>query len=153
MGGNGAAEDRARGHYRDKRLHHRLLEHARGGWMNVYYGNLELIDNAKAKWFAKVQKIYFPLQSFGRTFPFGGLPGREEPCGFCSMDAKGALYTVSNPSQALRRIRDGVYGICESTGQPIPNDRLDAVPWTRFARDEEAKLEREQEIRKPRHVF
>jgi hypothetical protein len=82
-----------------------LLEHARGGWMNVYYGNLELIDDPKAKWFAKVQKIYFSLQSFGRTMPFGGLPGREEPYGFCSLDAKGSLYTVSNPSQAVRTIR------------------------------------------------
>ncbi len=82
-----------------------LLEHARGGWMNVYYGNLELLDDLKARWFAKVQKIYFPLQSFGRTFPFGGLPGREEPGGFCSLDASGALYTVINPSQAVRVIR------------------------------------------------
>lgn len=82
-----------------------LLEHARGGWMNVYYGNLELLDDAKGKWFAKVQKIYFPLQSFGRTFPFGGLPGQAEPYGFCSVDAKGSLYTVSNPSQATRQIR------------------------------------------------
>jgi hypothetical protein len=82
-----------------------LLEHARGGWMNVYYGNLELIDDAKAKWFAKVQNIYFPLQAFGRTFPFGGLPGREEPYGFCSLDAKGSLYTVCNPAQAIRQIR------------------------------------------------
>jgi len=29
-----------------------LLEHARGGWMNVYYGNLELINGANSKWFA-----------------------------------------------------------------------------------------------------
>ncbi|HWX22204.1 MAG TPA: hypothetical protein VN578_20065 [Candidatus Binatia bacterium] len=82
-----------------------LLEHARGGWMNVYYGNLELLDDAKAEWFAKVQKIYFLLQSFGRTFPFGGLPGKEEPGGFCSIDASGALYTVVNPSQAVRVVR------------------------------------------------
>jgi len=82
-----------------------LLEHARGGWMNVYYGNLELIDNAQAQWFAKIQRIYFPLQSFGRTYPFGGLPGREEPYGFCSLTADGSLYTVVNPSQAVRRIK------------------------------------------------
>src|SRR5262249_39293908 len=81
-----------------------LLEHARGGWMNVYYGNLELIDDAKAKWFAKVQQIYFPLQAFGRTFPFGGLPGREQAYGFCAIDSKGALYTVINPSQTVNSI-------------------------------------------------
>jgi hypothetical protein len=82
-----------------------LLEHARGGWMNVYYGNLELLDDDKAKWFARVQKLYFGLLSFGRTIPFGGLPGKEEPYGFCSLDSKSALYTVANPSQSVRRIR------------------------------------------------
>jgi RNA polymerase-binding transcription factor DksA len=35
---------------------------------------------------------------------------------------------------ALQRIRDGVYGICEATGLPIPSDRLRAVPWTRYCR-------------------
>jgi hypothetical protein len=82
-----------------------LLEHARGGWMNVYYGNLELIDDAKAQWFAKVQQLYFSLQSFGRTYPFGGLPGREEPYGFCSVAADGSVYTVANPSQATRVVK------------------------------------------------
>jgi hypothetical protein len=79
-----------------------LLEHARGGWMNVYYGNLELIDDTKARWFAKVQRLFLSLQSFGRTYPFGGLPGREEPYGFCSVTANGSLYTVVNPTQAPR---------------------------------------------------
>lgn len=81
-----------------------LLEHARGGWMNVYYGNLELIDDAMAQWFAKVQQLYFTLQSFGRTYPFGGLPGRQEPYGFCSVTGDGSVYTVVNPSQEVRRI-------------------------------------------------
>ena len=61
-----------------------------------------------------------------------------------------AIYEID---QALQRMRDGTYGICEATGKPIPADRLDAIPWTRFARDVEEKLEREQEARKPRHVF
>src|SRR5882724_12594844 len=82
-----------------------LLEHARGGWMNVYYGNLELIDEAKAKWFAKVQNIHLTLQSFGRTYPFGNLPGRAEPYGFCTVGANGALYTVVNPSQGVAVVR------------------------------------------------
>jgi hypothetical protein len=82
-----------------------LLEHARGGWMNVYYGNLELIDAANARWFAKVQGLYFKLQSLGRTYSFGNLPGQGEPYGFCSLDAQGALYTVVNPSQAIREMK------------------------------------------------
>jgi hypothetical protein len=82
-----------------------LLEHARGGWMNVYYGNLELLDDTHAKWFAKVQHLFFELQSFGRTYPFGSLPGLGEPYGFCSMGKEGSLYTVVNPSQSQRRVR------------------------------------------------
>ena len=79
-----------------------LLEHARGGWMNVYYGNLELMDDANARWFAKVQRLYLSLQSFGRTYPFGGLPGREEPYGFSSIASDGSVYTVMNPSQTIQ---------------------------------------------------
>jgi hypothetical protein len=78
-----------------------LLEHARGGWMNVYYGNLDLIDDIKAKWFAKVQRLFFPLQAFGRTYPLGDLPGHGSPYGFCSIDARGSVYTVVNPSQSV----------------------------------------------------
>lgn len=61
-----------------------------------------------------------------------------------------ALFEID---QALRRISDGTYGVCEATGKPIPPERLEAVPWTRFARDVEEKLEREEQSRKPRHVF
>lgn len=32
---------------------------------------------------------------------------------------------------ALERIRNGTYGICEVTGQPIAPARLRAIPWTR----------------------
>ena len=73
--------------------------------MNVYYGNLELIDAANAKWFARVQDIYFKLQSLGRTYSFGDLPGQGNPCGFCSLADRGALYTVVNPSQSVRVVK------------------------------------------------
>jgi RNA polymerase-binding protein DksA len=31
--------------------------------------------------------------------------------------------------QALQRIDDGTYGICVETGEEIPFDRLQALPW------------------------
>ena len=34
--------------------------------------------------------------------------------------------------EALKRIQDGTYGICEGTGEPIPKMRLKGVPWTRY---------------------
>src|ERR1700744_2107346 len=39
-----------------------ILEFARGGWVNVYHGNLELLSNDDAKWFAKAQGLYNELQ-------------------------------------------------------------------------------------------
>jgi DnaK suppressor protein len=31
--------------------------------------------------------------------------------------------------QALARIDNGTYGICTNCGQPIPEERLEAIPW------------------------
>jgi RNA polymerase-binding protein DksA len=31
---------------------------------------------------------------------------------------------------ALQRIEDGTYGICQNCGQPIGEERLEALPWT-----------------------
>ena len=61
-----------------------------------------------------------------------------------------ALYEID---QAVRRIQDGTYGICEATGKSIPPDRLDAVPWTRFTKEVEEQLERDAQARKPKHAF
>ncbi|MHC4740077.1 MAG: TraR/DksA family transcriptional regulator [Planctomycetota bacterium] len=33
---------------------------------------------------------------------------------------------------ALTRIEDGTYGICEGRGEPIPKERLQAIPWARY---------------------
>ena len=33
---------------------------------------------------------------------------------------------------ALRRIEDGIYGICGGDNEPIPKERLKAIPWARY---------------------
>jgi len=33
---------------------------------------------------------------------------------------------------ALSRIEDGTYGICEGSDEPIPKERLKAIPWARY---------------------
>ncbi len=81
-----------------------LLMLSRGGWVNTIHGNLELIDDSKAAWMAKVFQLYLRMESLGRTKTFGGIPGEIEPYGFASLDANGALYTVVNPAQAIRTI-------------------------------------------------
>ena len=36
---------------------------------------------------------------------------------------------------ALARIRQAEYGVCEECGEPISKARLEAVPWTRWCRE------------------
>src|SRR5260370_4020313 len=81
-----------------------LLMVARGGWVNTIHGNLEFLDEEKARWFARVQNIYATLQAEGRTKTFSGIPGDVQPYGFGSLDAGGAVYTVVNPAQAVKAI-------------------------------------------------
>lgn len=58
-----------------------------------------------------------------------------------------SLYEID---EALKRIVNGTYGICELTGKPIPKARLDAVPWARFTVEAQAKLEKEGTLRQRR---
>jgi RNA polymerase-binding transcription factor DksA len=48
---------------------------------------------------------------------------------------------LSEVDEALKRILNGSYGVCQETGQPIPAARLRAVPWARFGKEVEARLE------------
>src|SRR5438445_2737327 len=44
---------------------------------------------------------------------------------------------------ALKRIEDGTYGRCVVCGQPIPEKRLEAIPWAaRCVKDEQALEQR-----------
>lgn len=49
-----------------------------------------------------------------------------------------ALYEIE---AALNRIRSGTYGTCEITGKPIEEERLTAIPWTRFSAETQRELE------------
>jgi DnaK suppressor protein len=49
------------------------------------------------------------------------------------------LYEVE---EALERLENGTYGICEMSGKPIPRERLDVIPWARFTAEWQAEFER-----------
>jgi DnaK suppressor protein len=42
------------------------------------------------------------------------------------------IRTLAEVELSLRRLSTGEYGICGSCGQPIPEARLRALPWTRL---------------------
>lgn len=49
---------------------------------------------------------------------------------------------IKEIDDAIRRIDDGSYGVCELSGRPITRERLEELPWTRFSI--EAARERER---------
>jgi hypothetical protein len=81
-----------------------LLTFARGGWANTIYGNLELLDSAKAEWFHKAQQLFLPLQSSARFEIFGGVPGRAQPYGYAAFRESDGLLTVVNPAQQIAKM-------------------------------------------------
>lgn len=42
-----------------------------------------------------------------------------------------ARQMVDEIDTALAKIKKGTYGICEVSGEPIPRERLEAIPWAR----------------------
>ncbi len=58
-----------------------------------------------------------------------------------------ALYEIE---EALERIRNGTYGICEVTGKPIEKERLKVEPWTRFSVAAKRQFERERNVESDR---
>lgn len=58
---------------------------------------------------------------------------------------------------AIKRIKDGTYGICEVTGKPIPEARLSAIPFARYTKEgqeiHELEQKRAKAVRRDSGVF
>jgi len=66
--------------------------------------------------------------------------------GMISADQQ-AIYEIE---QAIDRIRNGTYGICELTGRPIERERLEIIPWTRYRLDAQLEIERSGNMKRTR---
>jgi len=54
------------------------------------------------------------------------------------------LYEIS---EAIKRMDEGNYGVCEETEEPIGFKRLSAQPWTRLSLDAQKDLEQKRKNR------
>lgn len=84
----------------------------------------------------------------------GGDAGDQ---GAANFDREFALNLMSSESdiiyeidQALQRIKDGTYGICEMSGKPIEKERLKAIPYARYSVAAKTELEQQQSGRRTR---
>ena len=60
-----------------------------------------------------------------------------------------ALYEIE---QAIQRMLDGSYGVCEQTGEPIKKERLEAVPFARFSLEGQKEFEKNNRRKNDRVV-
>jgi DnaK suppressor protein len=82
-------------------------------------------------------------KSIGGSIPAGAEPGGEpvdmaagEISAAVQMRLKQTNGKLSRAIEdALTRIRQDRFGICEECGQPIRKARLEVVPWTRHCKD------------------
>lgn len=56
-------------------------------------------------------------------------------------DERGLLREINN---ALAKIQNGTYGVCEGTGLPISKARLEAQPWAKYSIEHARALEKKQ---------
>ncbi len=69
-----------------------------------------------------------------RTSTFDSAENEDTAAIMADRDRENALdenekQLLHEINHALDRISDGTYGICEVTGEPIPTERLRAIPW------------------------
>jgi RNA polymerase-binding transcription factor DksA len=79
-----------------------------------------------------------------------GSDNYEQEFALGLMDSE--LKIVHEIHEALKRIEEGTYGICEGTGEPIPKARLKGIPWTRYCVKFAEMLEKGLAI-EPDHAF
>jgi RNA polymerase-binding transcription factor len=51
------------------------------------------------------------------------------------------LSNLEAIERAERRLEDGTYGLSIESGQPIPDGRLEAVPWAEYTVEEQARVD------------
>lgn len=54
---------------------------------------------------------------------------------------EGVQQTIQEIDDALLRIEEGTYGVCEICGEPIGAERLSAIPWARLCIADQRKAD------------
>jgi RNA polymerase-binding transcription factor DksA len=113
-------------------------------WRWHYQTLLELRDRLRTQRGAKIGAAAESLEPHSMDQADTGTDEFDHDLALSQLSAsQNALYEVE---AALNRIANGTYGVCEMTGRPIAAARLKAIPWARFTREVEARLESERAV-------
>ena len=91
---------------------------------NEILGNVTIMEDETFK------KERSELSSMPFHMADAGSDNFEQEFALDLMDSEKKMLVEIN--EALRRIEEGTFGICEGRGEPIPKARLNAIPWARY---------------------
>jgi DnaK suppressor protein len=91
---------------------------------NEILGNVTVMEDETLK------KERSELSSMPFHMADAGSDNFEQEFTLDLMDSEKKMLVEIN--EALRRIEEGTFGICEGRGEPIPKARLNAIPWARY---------------------
>ncbi len=81
------------------------------------------------------------LSSYGQHLADAGSESFERDMAYNLISNQKEI--LSEIEEAIKRIKNGTYGICEVTGKPIPESRLTAIPYTRCTKEGQEIKERQ----------
>lgn len=115
-----------------------------------YYWNLllkkrsEILGDVSHMESSAIKKEADEISSSGSSMPIHmadiGSDNFEQDFTISLIGSERKLLEMIN--SALKRIKDGVYGICLGTGKQISKKRLAAMPWARYCIDYATKIEK-----------
>ncbi len=73
------------------------------------------------------------LSSYGQHLADAGSESFERDMAYNLLSNEKEM--IAEIDAAIERIRNGTYGVCEVTGEPIPESRLEAIPFTRCTKE------------------
>ena len=113
-----------------------------GGEKNMFYPSKELIEKCRKKLLSTKADILNRVQDvrhglFANEDQKGGDEGDQTiralvESEFLNMNER-LCRQLFEIEMALARIEKGAYGVCEETEEPIEEERLLAIPWTRLS--------------------
>ncbi len=119
-------------------------ERVKPKWRKHYQHLIELRDQFARRQSTLAENAIEERPAFSSHMADAGTDTYDRDFALSLLSAEqDAAYEIE---EALNRIRDGRYGVCELTGKPIEPQRLEAIPWTRFTAEAEKQLEREGAI-------
>lgn len=64
-------------------------------------------------------------------------------------ELEGVREQLAEVEAALQRVSDGTYGVSDISGEPIPDERLRAIPYARRRADEQEVFDKQRRVANP----